>query len=225
LDAVHLLDPLTREELESHLAFGLRRPMAVVTYHPVTLEPRAALTQVENLLAALKQEHIRALFTKANADAQGRAINQRIAEFCTGDPTDYVLCDSLGQQAYFSCLKHMDLMIGNSSSGLIEAPSFELPVVNIGNRQKGRIRAANVIDVGYGTTDIVAGIRQACSPVWRAGLRGMANPYAGREAGRTSVHIKEELKRVEIGDSLLAKVFYDMPAGSARLPQPDGVPE
>ncbi len=215
LDALRLLPLLTRGELASHLNFDLDEPTAIVTYHPVTLEKSTASEQVDNLLAALEREHVRAVFTKANADMQGRLINQRIAEFCELHPAEYLLCESLGQRVYLSCLQHLDLMVGNSSSGLIEAPSFGLPVVNIGDRQRGRIRAANVIDVANRVSDIAAGIRQTSSPAWKASLRGLRNPYVGPEAGMTSVHIKEELKRTELGETLLKKRFHDMPANVA----------
>lgn len=213
LDALHHVTLLTKQELESHLDFRLEGPTAIVTYHPVTLERNTAEVQIENLLMALLQEDVRAVFTKSNADMQGRLINQRIAEFCRHRPADYRLYDDLGQEVYLSCLRHLDLMIGNSSSGLIEAPSFKLPAVDIGDRQRGRIKAANVIDVGYSVAEIASGIRQSLSTSWKEGLTNMENPYCGRGDGRVSFHIKEQLKRAEIGESLLKKRFYDLPLG------------
>ena len=211
LDALHQVRLLTKPELVARLDFELAAPTALVTYHPVTLEQDTADQQIEHLLTALLREKVRAVFTKANADAQGRLINQRVAAFCQDHPVDYRLYDNLGQQIYLSCLRHLDLMIGNSSSGLIEAPSFKLPVVNIGERQRGRIRGANVIDVGYSVGEIVAGIRQALSPPWWEGIRDMTNPYAGRDDGRVSFDIKEQLKQVELTEALLKKRFYDLP--------------
>ena len=211
LDALHQVKLLTRPELEARLDFALTTPTALVTYHPVTLERNTAERQIENLLTALLQEKVRAVFTKANADTQGRLINQRIATFCQDRPADYRLHDNLGQQVYLSCLRHLDLMVGNSSSGLIEAPSFKLPVVNIGDRQQGRIKAANVIDVGYAVEEIAAGIRQASARTWREGLEDMTNPYAGRGDGRVSFYIKEQLKQVELTEALLKKRFHDLP--------------
>ncbi len=210
LDALRHLTLLTKQELGSRLDFGLESPTAIVTYHPVTLERDSAAEQIDDLLAALLQAKVRAVFTKSNADMEGRLINERIAAFCRERPADYRLYDSLGQTVYLSCLHHLDLMVGNSSSGLIEAPSFGMPAVNIGDRQRGRIRAANVIDVGYPVAEIVVGIRQALSPVWRAGLSGMENPYAGVGDGTVSFQIKERLKQVELGESLLKKRFHDI---------------
>lgn len=220
LDALHQLTLLTRKELESHLDFKLESRTAIVTYHPVTLERNAAEQQVENLLTALLQENVRAVLTKSNADTEGRLINERLAEFCKKHPTDYRLYESLGQKVYLSCLRHLDLMIGNSSSGLVEAPSFKLPVVNIGDRQRGRIKASNVIDVGYSVSEITTGIRQAASRVWREGLEDMNNPYAGDGDGRVSVRIKEQLKSVDISESLLKKEFHDLPINSHQKSLP-----
>lgn len=211
LDALHQVTLLTKAELVTRLDFDLSAPTALVTYHPVTLERNTAEQQIDHLLSVLLREKVRAVFTKANADAQGRLINLRVSAFCQDHPGDYRLYDNLGQQVYLSCLRHLDLMVGNSSSGLIEAPSFRLPVVNIGDRQRGRIRAANVIDVGYSVGEIAAGIRRALSPAWREGIKDMTNPYAGCGDGRVSVRIKEQLKQVELTEALLKKRFYDLP--------------
>jgi UDP-hydrolysing UDP-N-acetyl-D-glucosamine 2-epimerase len=211
LDGLRHLTLLTRTELEERLGFSLRSPVAIVTYHPVTLEHGSARRRVDALFSALTQVGVRAVFTKANADDEGRLINQKIAAFCASRPSDYRLFDNLGQLVYLSCLRHVDMMVGNSSSGLIEAPSFELPVVNIGDRQLGRQRAANVIDVGATAAEIAAGIRTALSPKWRAGLAGMVNPYAGQGEESVSLRIKEQLKRADLGLETLKKRFRDLP--------------
>ncbi len=142
LDALRHITLLTKEELESRLDFRIQSPAAIVTYHPVTLEKDTAEAHIKSLLSALLEEGIRAVFTKANADPQGRLINDIIADFCRNRPDDYRLFDNLGQRVYLSCLSNFDMMIGNSSSGLIEAPSFRLPVVNVGDRQKGQNQGA-----------------------------------------------------------------------------------
>ena len=118
LDALYEVTLLTKPELAARLDFDLAAPTALVTYHPVTLERNTAEQQIENLLIALQQERVQAVFTQANADVQGRWINQRIAAFCKNHPSDSRLYDNLGQRVYLSCLRHLDLMIGNSSSGL-----------------------------------------------------------------------------------------------------------
>lgn len=218
LDALHHVTLLSRQELEARVRLDLTPPTALVTYHPVTLERETAERQVKNLLEALKEEHVQAVFTKANADVQGRAINEVLADFCRRHPHGYRLFDSLGQIAYLSCLRELDVMVGNSSSGLVEAPSFALPVVNIGDRQRGRIRAANVIDVGYSVEEIRAGVRQALSKSWKETLNGMKNPYAGCGDGLVSHRIKEQLKDLEIDESLLKKRFFDLPGLAGEDP-------
>ena len=210
LDALEHLVLLEKEELEACLQFDLHSPVAMVTYHPVTLENDTAEEQVQNLLVALLETGVRAVFTKANADSQGRLINQKIAEFCLDRPRDYCLRESLGQRVYLSCLRHVDLMIGNSSSGLIEAPSLGLSAVNIGDRQRGRIKAASVIDVGYSVSEIVRGIEQVVSSGRRGRSGAVANPYAGSARGMVSTLIKEQLKLVELGEGLIKKQFHDL---------------
>jgi UDP-N-acetylglucosamine 2-epimerase (non-hydrolysing)/GDP/UDP-N,N'-diacetylbacillosamine 2-epimerase (hydrolysing) len=141
---------------------------------------------------------------------QGRTINERVKEFCDQNPSMCRFCDNLGQIAYLSCLKNFDLMIGNSSSGITEAPSFKLPVVNIGDRQKGRIKAPNVIDVGYSVRDIQKGIELAVSDSFRARVREVKNPYDKYRDGSVSHRIKETLKSIKLSEQLLKKRFHDL---------------
>ena len=210
IDAIYKLSLLERSELEAALEFSLDGVVAVVTYHPVTTERGAAKVQVENLLGAIEASGIRAVFTKANADPEGGAINRKLSEFCGADPTRFKLFDNLGQKRYLSCMKSLDLMIGNSSSGLIEAPSFGLPVVNVGDRQKGRVRARNVIDVGNGIEQISDGISRALSTEFRKSLDGLENPYDRFRDGMTSRRIKETLKTLPLSESLVRKEFRDL---------------
>jgi UDP-N-acetylglucosamine 2-epimerase len=117
------------------------------------------------------------------------------------------LVDNLGTQAYFSLMSEAAAMVGNSSSGIIEAASFNLPVVNIGNRQKGRVRGANVIDVGYSREDIIEGIEKALRTDFRAILSGMSNPYGD---GAASERIVARLKDIPLDRHLLVKQFQDI---------------
>lgn len=186
----------------------------LVTYHPVTLELEHVSQQVEELLAALDHVGLPVIFTQPNADAGGRLIRDCIIEYVDkhSDLAWYV--PNFGPQGYWDAMRLCAAMVGNSSSGIIEAPCFELPVVNIGTRQDGRVRAASVIDVGYGRGEIVQAIRRAVSPEFRAGLRGLVNPYGD---GRAADRILAVLKSVEVGDRLLRKVFHDDgPAGKER---------
>jgi len=113
---------------------------------------------------------------------------------------------NLGTPGYVSAMRLAAAMVGNSSSGIIEAASFRLPVVNIGTRQQGRTRGKNVIDVGYGRDEIIAGIRKATSPEFRAGLADLVNPYGD---GHAAERIVQRLKEVELNDRLLRKRFYE----------------
>ncbi|TVR29480.1 MAG: UDP-N-acetylglucosamine 2-epimerase (hydrolyzing) [Spirochaetaceae bacterium] len=211
LDNLYHLELFSREELEQRLEFALAGPVALVTYHPATLEPGLARERLDDLLEALESVAIKAVFTKANADEQGYAINRRLAEFCQRNPDRYRLYDSLGTQLYFSCMAHCDLMVGNSSSGLIEAPSFHLPVVNVGERQAGRVRAENVIDVASRRDDIKEGITRALSQQFRSTLTSVENPYDASKDGSASRRIKEVLKSVDLSAGALKKAFYDYP--------------
>ena len=195
LDHLHRTPLLSRAALAEALGMPLERPTALVTFHPVTTERGRAGEQVEALLSALQAETpLRALFTKANPDVEGRAISRRIAAFCDTDPARFRLVDNLGTQRYLSCMRHLDLLVGNSSSGLTEAPSFGLPVVDVGTRQRGRVAAANVIHVDNDADDIRRGIRLALSSEFRTGLEGLQNPYDRYGDGRVSVRIAAALK-------------------------------
>jgi UDP-hydrolysing UDP-N-acetyl-D-glucosamine 2-epimerase len=176
----------------------------------VTRDAGSAEDQVRCLVAAIKASGLKAVFTMANADAQGALINTRLQAACAQMPERFKWIPHLGHRRYLSCLKHFSVMVGNSSSGLTEAPSFRLPVVNIGDRQRGRVRAANVIDVACSRAAILQGIKKATSSRFRASLRGMRNPYDRFHDGRASERIKDVLKRVSLFDGLVKKSFHDL---------------
>jgi UDP-N-acetylglucosamine 2-epimerase (non-hydrolysing)/GDP/UDP-N,N'-diacetylbacillosamine 2-epimerase (hydrolysing) len=211
LDQLHGPTLLTRSELERELGFPLRDSIALVTYHPVTRDAgQSASAQVACLVAAIKASGLKAVFTMANADAQGSIINSRLRAVCAQHPERFKWIPHLGHRRYLSCLEHFAVMVGNSSSGLTEAPSFRLPVVNIGDRQRGRERAANVIDVPCARAAILQGLMRAVSPRFRASLQGMRNPYDRSHDGRASERIKNVLKHVSLSDDLLKKSFHDL---------------
>jgi len=200
---------LTRSQLEQELGFSLQDPIALVTYHPVTRDIDSAEAQVQCLVSAIKASGLKAIFTMANADAQGALINTRLQAACGEMPERFKWISHLGHRRYLSCLKHFSVMVGNSSSGLTEAPSFRLPVVNIGDRQRGRVRAANVIDVTCSRAAILQGIKRSTSSRFRISLRGMRNPYDRFHDGRTSERIKNVLKSIPLSGDLLKKRFTD----------------
>lgn len=211
LDKIYSTPLLTRPQLEQELGLSLRDPVALVTYHPVTLDRGSVDTQLHYLVEAIRASKLNAVFTMANADAQGARINSRWRALCAQTPGKFKWIPNLGHRRYLSCLKHFAVMVGNSSSGLTEAPSFRLPVVNIGDRQRGRVRAANVIDVPCSRAAILRGIKLATSSRFRVSLRGMRNPYDRFHDGHASERIKDVLKHVCLCEDLLKKRFYDLP--------------
>lgn len=208
LDNLASIQLLDRTALESRIKLNLQNPTLLVTFHPVTLQPGMAGQQTEELLSAIEQSACQAVFTLPNADTGNQDIRERILGYVHSHPGT-VFVDNLGTQAYFSLMKFSVAMVGNSSSGIIEAASFELPVVNVGLRQAGRVRGINVIDVNCTAGEILQGIRQALSPSFKATLKDMGNPYYH---GSATGIITERLKNVPLDAKLLIKSFYDLPA-------------
>jgi UDP-N-acetylglucosamine 2-epimerase (non-hydrolysing)/GDP/UDP-N,N'-diacetylbacillosamine 2-epimerase (hydrolysing) len=163
------------------------------------------------MLEALDRSGLQGIVTRANDDPGGAAVNATLETFCGARPHRFRLFAHLGSLAFHSALQHLDVLVGNSSSGIIEAPSFGIPVVNIGDRQQGRVRAGNVLDCGYGADGILAALRKATSPEFRRSLAGLKNPYDEFGDGRSAWRIKERLKRVSIDSAVLKKPFFDAP--------------
>ncbi len=216
LDHLRTMPLLTPEALRARWSLTLEPAPLLVTYHPVTLEHEATEWQVGELLAALEAAGRPIVFTLPNPDTRGRAIARMIRAFVERHP-EARLIESLGTQGYFSLMACAAAMVGNSSSGIIEAPSFGLPVVNIGTRQEGRIRGENVIDVGYGREEIVRGIRDATDPALRARLRGLPNPYGD---GHAAEIIVDRLAHIPLDRRLLMKRFVDAQDRPAWQPNP-----
>ncbi len=146
IDNIKNLTLLTKLKLEEELDWELSSRCALFTYHPVTLEETNIEKDLKVILNILYKYNLNVLFTYSNADVGGRIINKTIEKFCIKNPKKYKVVKSLGQIKYLSAMKYVDFIIGNSSSGIIEAASFNKPVINIGNRQKGRLKSQNVID-------------------------------------------------------------------------------
>ena len=210
LDRLHTLPYLTREELENRFVIRLSSPFVMVTFHPVTLEYESAEHQIIEVLSAIESGDLPAIFSMPNADTGNHIIRQKIQEFVAVHPESGVV-ENFGILAYFSMMRLAAAMVGNSSSGIVEAASFELPAVNVGTRQNGRARARNVIDVGYSREEILCGIGKAISPEFRTSLRGLVNPYGTGHACQT---ITNRLRAIEVGDKLLRKKFYNLPVDS-----------
>jgi UDP-hydrolysing UDP-N-acetyl-D-glucosamine 2-epimerase len=208
LDNICNLKLMERKDLSENLGILNDKKWGVVTYHSVTLEKDTADCQISELLKALaKRSDIYWIFTLPNADTGGRVIIDRIEEFISTYPEKGKVFTSLGQLRYLSLAKHAELMVGNSSSGIIEAPSFELPVVNIGDRQAGRVRAQNVIDVEmFSEKTISDALEEAISTEFKYSLKGMMNPYGD---GNSSGKIVDVIKNLPL-DDLIKKQFHDL---------------
>lgn len=207
LDNLKSLKLLAASELERKYGILLHPPPLLVTFHPVTLECGDTGKQILELLGALKTFEMPIIFTQPNADTHGRAITRAITEFVDNHPLAGLIAN-FGTQDYLSMMSHSAVMVGNSSSGIIEASSFKLPVVNIGIRQRGRVRSANVIDVGYSREEIICGIKKARDPVFRDSLSNLINPYG---TGDAAEKIVARLKTFVLTDErILFKKFHDI---------------
>jgi len=207
IDNIKKLKLLSRNEFEESIGFKLNKKNILITFHPVTLENSTAKEQFQILLDVvdeLEETHI--IFTKANSDTDGRIINSMIDEYVQKHKDKAVGFTSLGQLRYLSALQYIDAMVGNSSSGLIEAPSFKIGTLNIGDRQKGRIMADSVIDCEVDKKSILNSFQKLYSDEFQENLKSVVNPYG---SGGASLEIKNILKSVVL-ENILKKKFYDL---------------
>ena len=218
VDALQQTQLLTQGEVESQLQCDLSRKSLLVTFHPVTLDSEPSQQQLATLLDALDEfPDTTLIFTLPNADTGGEALAQQISRFCNRRP-DATLFESLGNPLYLSCLNAVSAVVGNSSSGLLEAPSLATPTVNIGKRQDGRLRAPSVVDCAADKMAIVQAIKKATSAQFRQETDFGSNPYG---SGGASHHIVQILEAVDLTE-LLIKKFVDWPPPPAAL-QDSGV--
>lgn len=207
IENIHRLPLLSKQEFERSINFKLAEKNLLVTFHPVTLENSTAQQQFSELLAALDElENTHIIFTKANSDTNGRIINQMIDEYVAANSHKAVGFTSLGQLRYLSALQYVDAMVGNSSSGLAEAPSFKIGTINIGDRQAGRIKANSVIDSEPNQLAIKAALNRLYSCDFREQLKKAENPYGD---GIVSNKIVSKLLTTPL-NSLLKKKFYNI---------------
>ena len=207
VDAMKKIQILSKTELEKEINFSLSHKSLLVTFHPVTLEDNTAKDQFSQLLSAISRfEGLRIIFTKTNADTEGRVINALIDDYVEINPDNTIAFTSMGQLRYVSTLNYVDAVIGNSSSGVIETPTLKLPTVNVGEREKGRIRAANVIDCDPNSESIVVALKKAFSDKFRETLNEMVSPY---ERADTAINITKILKEYPLTGST-KKVFYNL---------------
>lgn len=198
---------LDRSELETSLGFKLTQKNLLVTFHPVTLENATAVEQMTELLAALAElKDTQLIFTLPNADTDGRVLIKMIEQFVAKHLNAHAYT-SLGQLGYLSCIAHVDGVVGNSSSGLLEVPSFNKGTINIGDRQRGRLQAVSVINSPPTRQSITAALIKLYSADFQAGLSKVRNPYG---EGGASEKIVTTIKNYVI-DNIAKKTFYDLP--------------
>ena len=198
---------MSRKELSESIGLDLSSKYAVVTFHPVTLEKSSAKVQCQELIYAISEcSDYKYIITKANADADGNVINNMFEQYVT-HASNAVLVSSLGMKRYLSAVKYSSMVIGNSSSGIIEVPSFGIPTINIGDRQKGRLQAKSIINCEPERESIVKAIRIAESNEFIDSLTDVINPYGD---GNTSQKIVDILKDRLSGHIDLKKPFYDL---------------
>jgi UDP-hydrolysing UDP-N-acetyl-D-glucosamine 2-epimerase len=207
VENIRRMSLMERSELVESIGFNLKKPYFLVTFHPVTLEKSTSEEQFQSLLDALDAfPEYNVIFTKANADTDGRVINRLIDEYAEKRPERCLAVSSLGVHRYLSAMKYATAVIGNSSSGIIEAPSFKIPTVNIGDRQKGRIQAANTLNCSTEAREIQKTIDRALSPAFQKSLSDISSPYDRPDTCSTIVGL---LKKMDIY-GITKKTFYDV---------------
>jgi len=207
IENIKRLKLLSKDEFEDSINFKLNKKNILVTFHPVTLENKTTSKQFQNLLKAIdKLKDTNIIFTKANSDTDGRNINKMIDDYVLKNKKKSIVFTSMGQLRYLSALQYIDAVVGNSSSGILEAPSFKIATINIGDRQKGRLQAKSVVNVKPKKTDILKGIDKIYSQKFQLKLKNTKNIYGD---GECTFKIVEILKTVKL-DSILKKSFYDI---------------
>jgi UDP-N-acetylglucosamine 2-epimerase (non-hydrolysing)/GDP/UDP-N,N'-diacetylbacillosamine 2-epimerase (hydrolysing) len=208
LDHLRLRELPSRTALEANLGVALSHPMLLVVVHPVTIA-RDTVREAEALFSALEVLPHQILFCFPNADAGSRALVTRAQAFCEGHPRRHLFVN-LNPLVYWSLLREADVLVGNSSSGIMETPSLRVPAVNVGMRQQGRERARNIIDVPASDEAILGGIARALEPTFRASLADMENPYGD---GHAAERIADVLSEVPLGEALLLKRALPLDGG------------
>ena len=203
LDNIRRLPLLSRQELEQALDLRLRQRNLLITFHPVTLEQQSAAGQFGELLAALDElDDCLLIFTKPNSDKEGRSIIALLDDYVARHPRTSVAFDSLGQVRYLSLVRQMDAVVGNSSSGIIEVPALQVPTVNIGDRQRGRLRTSSIFDCQPHRADIGRALQQALA---YDRSKPVQHPYGDGHACEKIFHILKHSPA-----PALKKTFYDL---------------
>lgn len=214
VDAIKRTKLFSREELEASLDFKLGQRNLLITFNPVTLEHSTSAHQMGQLLAALDElEDTHLIFTMPNADTDGRVMIRMVEEFCAMR-THAKAFTSLGQLRYFSCIQHCDGVVGNSSSGLAAVPSFKKGTVNIGDRQKGRLRGGSVIDCDPSKVSILSSLMKLSSKSFQAKLLDAQSPYESLNPVETILSL---LSSKALSSIVSLKTFYDITGENSPL--------
>ena len=207
LDNIRKMKLLSKKDIEEKLNIRFKKTNYLITFHPETLDPEHSLNHLRELLQVIQmEEDTLSIFTMPNADTGNRELAGELERFVAENKDNSILFKSLGQVNYLSVMKHVDCVIGNSSSGIIEAPSFKVPAINIGKRQEGRVRAESVIDCKPTRESIQGALKKIKSVQFRKRLSEVSNPYGN---GGASVKVLRKLKSVEL-EGLRYKRFYDI---------------
>ena len=207
IDSLLKLNFLSLNALQESLGFTLGKKNLLITFHPVTRDKDSSIQQMRELLSALSMlTDTQLIFTMANADVCGRALTQMVDDFVENNLNAYTF-SSLGQLRYLSCVKHVDGVVGNSSSGIIEVPTLRKGTVNIGDRQLGRIKAESIIDCEPDRDSICEAIKILYSETFRQKLTKMENPYGNGGASHNITQILEDLPL----EMSVRKRFHDLP--------------
>lgn len=210
MDNIAALEPVPKKALEAFLGLTLRRPTFLVTYHPVTMDADGGLAAMQALLTAIDTGDGSIVITGANADPGATAIRDSLQRFANARPDRVALVESLGAARYLSLMRHVDAVVGNSSSGLLEAPAIGVPTVDIGPRQQGRLRAPSVLHCGESAAEIRQALTAAMSNEHRAIAARRESPYGQPGAAR---RIIDQLSTIDLG--LSAKPFVDRPGAAS----------
>lgn len=208
LENVSRLELMPQADLEKDIGFVMGDSCLLVTFHPATMDTLPAREQMQVFLDALGGlDDVKVLFTKANADAGGREINNMIDEYAASHPEHAAAYTSLGLLRYLSAMSHAAAVVGNSSSGIIEAPGMGTPTVNIGSRQEGRVRADSIIDCGLDVNAIRGAVKKAVSPEFQASAKDVVSPYYQENTAQKMVQLIKDFNP----DKGLCKTFHDIP--------------
>ena len=207
-DSIHKTKFLAKKEIEKKLRFKFNKYNVLITFHPVTLEHNTSKQQFQNLLDAidgLKDTNF--IFTKSNADTGGRIINKMMDEYAAKNSHKAKVFASLGHLKYFSAMKVVDVVLGNSSSGIIEAPILKTATINIGDRQKGRLKPKSIIDCKPVKSDIQKALKLAFSNKFKTVVQNVKNPY---DRSNVAGNIRKMIKEFPLGGNILKKSFFDI---------------